>query len=153
MTDAAEIAYLDTTLAQLKKTYEKRSSDIANQDQHFKDLQRYMVDYKNELDKFEIYDFQQTLGMIDKRGLAQVMERERIKKLIESPYYGRFDFQYTRDDPSAAEVFYIGRFGFADEDGKQLIYDWRAPISNMLYEYELGPAHYVAMDRRFDGER
>lgn len=152
MIDPTEVAYLNTVLHQLHKASKKLSSDIEDQDQNYKDLQKYMVDAKSELDKFEIFDFQQTLSMIDKRGYAQIIERERVKKLIDSPYFGRFDFVYLGDDQSEAEIFYIGRFGFADEEGKQLIFDWRAPICNMYYEFEIGKAYYTAMDRSFDGE-
>ena len=108
-----------------------------------------MVDYKNELDKFEVYNYQQSLSMIDKRGFAEVIEREQVKKLIQSPYFGRFDFVYDGDDKSEAETFYIGRFGFSDEDGLPLIYDWRAPVCNMYYEFELGKAFYVTNERHF----
>ncbi|WP_462406559.1 HelD family protein [Gracilibacillus sp. Marseille-QA3620] len=152
MTDTSEIAYLEKTLKQLTKAYKKLSSDINDQDHNFKNLQKYMVEYKNELDKFEVYNYQQTLNMIDKRGFAQVMERKQVRKLIESPYFGRFDFLYLGDHPSETETIYIGRFGFADEEGTQYIYDWRAPICNMYYEFEIGKAYYVAMDQQFDGE-
>ncbi|MBD3109197.1 ATP-binding domain-containing protein [Bacillus sp. AGMB 02131] len=152
MTDINEIAYLEKTLSYLTKAYKELSSNITDQDHNFKSLQKYMVEYKSELDKFEVYDYQQTLSMIDKRGFAQVMEREEVRKLIESPYFGRFDFIYLGDHPSEAETIYIGRFGFADEEGTQLIYDWRAPICNMYYEFEIGEAYYIAMDHQFDGE-
>mgnify|MGYP001398707039 CR=1 FL=1 len=111
-----------------------------------------MVNAINELDKFEMYNIQQTLSMIDKRGFAQVMERERVRKRLESPYFGRFDFVYQGDDLNDAQIFYIGRFGFADGAGNQLIYDWRAPVSNMYYEFEIGKARYMAMERLFEGE-
>lgn len=152
MADIKEVSYLEETLIQLRKAYKKLSSNIEDQDQNFKDLQKYMVDYKSELDKFEVYDYQQTLSMIDKQGFAQVREREQVKKLIESPYFGRFDFLYIGDSPDETETFYIGRFGFTDEEGTPLIYDWRAPVCNLYYEFEIGKAHYVAMEQRFDGK-
>ncbi|WP_269447585.1 hypothetical protein [Amphibacillus xylanus] len=40
-----------------------------------------MNEYKSELDKFKVYDYQQTLSMIDKQGLAQVMEQGKINNL------------------------------------------------------------------------
>jgi len=152
MSDTQESEYLQTTLTQLRKAYGRLSSDINNQDQQYGELQQYIVDYKSELDKYEMLNLQQTLTMVDKRGYAQVIERERVQKLIESPYFGRLDFLYAGDNPDMVERFYIGRFGFSDEEGTQLIYDWRAPISNMYYEFELGNAHYVAMEKQFTGE-
>ncbi|MFC3872220.1 HelD family protein [Cytobacillus kochii] len=150
--ETSEFIYLEKTINELTKAYKKLSSNIIDQDHNFKELQKYMVEYKNELDKFQVYDYQQTLSMIDKHGFARVVEREQVRKLIESPYFGRFDFLYHGDHPSEAETFYIGRFGFADEEGTQIIYDWRAPICNMYYEFEIGEAYYIAMDQQFDGE-
>ena len=37
--------------------------------------------------------------------------------------------------------FYIGRFTFKYEN-ELLIFDWRAPVSSMFYDYEVGPAAY-----------
>lgn len=90
--ETSEIIYLEKTINELTKAYKKLSSNIIDQDHNFKELQKYMVEYKNELDKFQVYDYQQTLSMIDKHGFARVMEREQVRKLIESPYFGRFDF-------------------------------------------------------------
>lgn len=62
-----ELVYLDKTLTSLNRASEKLSAGITTQDQGFKELQKYMIEYKSELDKFEVYDHQQTLSMIDKR--------------------------------------------------------------------------------------
>ncbi|WP_341323209.1 UvrD-helicase domain-containing protein [Solibacillus sp. FSL H8-0523] len=145
-----EQSYLTHTITSLRAVYERLTANITEKDANYKDLQEYMIDYKAELDKFEVYDYQQTLSMIDKQGFRQVMEREQVKKLIDSPYFGNFDFQYVGD--GEAERFYVGRFGFREPDGTTLIYDWRAPVCNMYYEFELGEAYYEAMDKRFDGE-
>ena len=40
-----ELVYLNKTLASLDHTLEKLSSGITAQDQGFKELQKYMVDY------------------------------------------------------------------------------------------------------------
>ena len=49
-------------------------------------------------------------------------------------------------------MFYVGRFGHVNGEGETLVYDWRAPVSNMYYEFELGEAYYEAIDKRFNGE-
>ena len=41
--------------------------------------------------------------------------------------------------------FYIGIGNFAEEAGHTpLIYDWRAPVSGLFYDYDKGPASYQA---------
>ena len=152
MIDLQEQQYFKQTLEKLREAYQQRTDNIDEHDKSFKDLQQYMVDYNSELDKFEVYDYQQTLHMIDKKGFAKVIEREQIKKLIESPYFGRLQFVYEGDDFDEAENFYVGRFGFSDEDGNSIIYDWRAPVCNMYYEFELGEAYYEVQDCRFHGQ-
>lgn len=141
--------YLTYTLAQIEQELTRLTADITKKDASFLDLQRYLVDYKAELDKFEVYDYEQSMRMLDKQGFLQVMKRQELQKLLDSPYFGSFHFQYDGDDD--AEPFYIGRFGFQDDTGATLVYDWRAPVCHMYYEFELGEAYYEAMNQRFCG--
>lgn len=141
--------YLQYVLQALRDEQAALTNDIYAKDSSIHDLQQYMIDYKAELDKFEVYDYQQTMHMLDKQGFQQVLRREEVTKLIASPYFGNFDFQYDGDDE--AERFYIGRFGFRAPDDTTLIYDWRTPVCNMYYEFELGDAYYEAMEREFHG--
>lgn len=146
-----EASYLENTLKQLNTAYTHVTKDISQKDTSYTDLKQYMVDYNNELDKMEVYDYQQSLSMIDRLGVASLIAQGQIQKLIDSPYFGRFDFVYEGEKVKDAEAFYIGRYGFSDEDGNNLIYDWRAPVCNMYYEFELGDAYYIAKERQFDG--
>ncbi|WP_339261829.1 hypothetical protein [Lysinibacillus sp. FSL K6-3209] len=91
MIDPNEITYLEKTLNQLTIANKKLSTDIHHQDYRFKDLQKYMVEYKSELDKFEMYNYQQTLRMIDKRGFAHVTEHVHIRKLNTSILLHQFN--------------------------------------------------------------
>lgn len=69
---------------------------------------------------------------------AQLLLLERLK---DSPYFGRIDFR--EDGESAAERIYIGIGSLLNDSGDTfLIYDWRAPISGMYYDYAPGPAKY-----------
>ncbi|NJM26684.1 MAG: AAA family ATPase [Bacteroidia bacterium] len=72
-------------------------------------------------------------------------------KLVASPYFGRIDFK-TAGDAQSSPV-YIGIHTFTeDHSNNNLIYDWRAPVSSMFYDYELGPAGYVTPRGRVEGE-
>ena len=126
-----ELRYLQQTKDSLNKAYSELCSNIDFKDASYKDLQKYLIDYKAELDKFEVFDYQQSLHMIDKQGYQKVLEKQQVEKLLQSPYFGRFDFLYEGDAIEDKERFYIGRFGHVDEEGTTLIYDWRLPICNM----------------------
>lgn len=144
--------HLEKTVKVLKSAYQKVNERVKGYNQEYQELKQYMVDYKNEMDKMELFSNQQTLFTIDHLGVTKLRQESKLEKLIDSPYFGRFDFLYEGDSADEAESFYIGRFGFTDEEGEQLIYDWRAPIANIYYEFELGDAFYFTLDKQINGE-
>ncbi|MFD1849355.1 RNA polymerase recycling motor HelD [Oceanobacillus bengalensis] len=74
-----------------------------------------------------------------------------LQRLKVSPYFGRIDFQEIGEEKS--EDIYIGLFSLMDEEDEDfLVYDWRAPISSMYYDYAPGPVKYRAMDETITGE-
>lgn len=76
---------------------------------------------------------------------------DRFERLMRSPYFARVDFRAQgENDP---EAIYIGTSSLVDrESGEHWVYDWRAPISGMYYDYELGEAGYPCEDGRIEGE-
>lgn len=68
---------------------------------------------------------------------------QQLERLLKSPYFARVDFRESRR--STAQAIYIGISSLMEEGtGEHLIYDWRAPVSSIYYDYELGPASYEA---------
>ncbi|WP_281361239.1 RNA polymerase recycling motor HelD [Kroppenstedtia pulmonis] len=64
-----------------------------------------------------------------------------LQRLRESPYFGRIDFM--EDGERRVEKIYLGIASFFDENKEEfLVYDWRAPISSLYYDYSPGPAQY-----------
>ena len=71
--------------------------------------------------------------------------------MLDAPFFGSVEFVY--DGEEEPEDFYIGIGNFARErGGLPLIYDWRAPVSSLFYDYDKGEASYVAPGGRMDGE-
>lgn len=50
-----EFNYLEQVKNSLQKAYQELSSHISEKDKSYKDLLRHLMDYKAELDKFEIF--------------------------------------------------------------------------------------------------
>ncbi|WP_404328649.1 RNA polymerase recycling motor HelD [Mesobacillus maritimus] len=64
-----------------------------------------------------------------------------LRRMQEVPYFGRIDF--VEEGNSTQEYIYIGVSSLRDPSGEDfLIYDWRAPISSVYYDYQPGPAEY-----------
>lgn len=76
--------------------------------------------------------------------------KDKYEKMIESPYFGRIDF--TEDNEVDTQNCYIGLSNLIDEDYDFLVYDWRAPISSMFYDYEIGQASYDCPEGLISGE-
>ena len=76
---------------------------------------------------------------------------DKLKRLRQSPYFGRIDFR--EQDDSQAETIYLGIASFREEDSDDfLVYDWRAPVSSLYYDYPPGPAEYETPVGRVKGE-
>ncbi|PNT90581.1 hypothetical protein CDQ83_18205 [Clostridium thermosuccinogenes] len=101
----------------------------------------------------KIPSFLQDINFL-KRNIADSARNEKEIKMLErqlvSPYFCRIDF---KEDGECAESFYIGIYGLRDINNDEiLIYDWRAPISNMFYDFEPGPASYECPAGLIEGE-
>ncbi|PEY28992.1 helicase [Bacillus cereus] len=74
-----------------------------------------------------------------------------LKRLQQSPYFGRVDF--LEDGEKSEDAIYLGIHSFYDEQTEEfLVYDWRAPISSLYYDYSVGRANYVAPNDTISGE-
>ena len=98
-------------------------------------------------------DFQETFDSIRQMSMVLAESERRHKhssesllkltRLHESPYFGRIDFR--EEGQREVESIYIGIASFIDEEADAYyVYDWRAPISSMFYDYATGPAEYIA---------
>ncbi|HYE83188.1 MAG TPA: RNA polymerase recycling motor HelD [Clostridia bacterium] len=65
---------------------------------------------------------------------------EKYEKLVLSPYFGRIDFLENGNE--SPEKYYIGIANLVNDSYDILVYDWRAPVSGMFYDYEIGEASY-----------
>lgn len=73
-----------------------------------------------------------------------------MEKSVKNPYFARLDF--ARDGEQKVEKLYIGKVGVMDEENNSITIDWRAPISSMYYDSNLGRASYEAPEGTCTGE-
>jgi DNA helicase-2/ATP-dependent DNA helicase PcrA len=96
--------------------------------------------------------FQESMVIADQeRKFSHASEElARLKRLVNSPYFGRVDFR--EDDSVQTQKIYIGISSFRDQESDEfLIYDWRAPISSLFYDHMPGPADYEAPGGKIQG--
>lgn len=89
----------------------------------------------------------------DKEELWRIADRKKIhiKNLetsLEKPYFARIDF--TSDEDGKISTIYIGKNGVM-KDTDIIVTDWRAPISSLYYDAEVGKCSYEAPSGRIYG--
>lgn len=73
-----------------------------------------------------------------------------LRRMKEVPYFGRIDF--VEEGTATEEQIYIGISTVTDTSGDHfLVYDWRAPIASVYYDYQPGPAKYKTPGGEING--
>lgn len=148
---------------QLEKQYlQKVINEIREQsDNKVKELMLINSEKKNFSehfsDDFYTMDDEEALGEGDL--LNQLEQNEnlireqmaRLKRQEDSPYFGRIDFKAKRT--KNCESYYIGVHNLTSPNKKSpYVCDWRAPVSSLFYDYELGEASYDAPKGKIQGD-
>ncbi len=145
--------YLGYVLEKLKERISEISVSLVEGQKEVEGMHEYYWENYTEMDQYgyENYDNQQALFRQISANEEQLILKQRFRRMIDSPFFGRVDFIYEGEDEP--EIFYIGIGNFAEKAGHiPLVYDWRAPVSGLFYDYDKGPASYEAPLGELNGE-
>lgn len=105
-----------------------------------------------DIDPHEVRSMRESILNHFALGENVIDKRNRLSRLLDIPYFGRIDFREKGREGDVRPV-YVGIHTFSDPDSRTtLIYDWRAPISGMFYDYELGDAAYLSPSGEIKGK-
>lgn len=145
--------FLNFVTDKLKARIARISESILEGQRDIEGMHEYYWENYTEMDQYgyENFDNQQALLHQINANEQQIHLRKRFRKMLDSPFFGRVDFIFEGEDEP--EIFYIGIGNFAEETGHTpLVYDWRAPVSGLFYDYDKGPASYEAPLGTINGE-
>ena len=145
--------YLGYVLEKLKERITEISLSLVEGQKEIEGMHEYYWENYTEMDQYgyENYDNQQALFRQISANEEQLILKQRFRRMADSPFFGRVDFIYEGEDEP--EIFYIGIGNFAEKAGHiPLVYDWRAPVSGLFYDYDKGPASYEAPMGEIHGE-
>ena len=137
--------YLTHVTETLRHRITQLNDSIEAGQKEIEGMHEYYWENYTEMDQYgyENFDNQQALLHEINASNEKIELRRRFRKMMDSPFFGRVDFCYEGDDEP--EIFYIGIANLAEENGGlPLIYDWRAPVSGLFYDFDKGPASYQA---------
>lgn len=138
--------------ALIQKINEIDEKIIANETD-VKTMNDYFWENYTEFDEYgyEMYDNKIALNtrMTERENYKK--EKQRYEKMLDSPYFARVDFLYENE--SEPETYYIGIGSLSK--GRAMtpyVFDWRAPVSSLFYDYDKGPAQFTAPSGVICGE-
>lgn len=150
-TEQQERDYLEQIIALLKRTIDHTNASVKDHADILAAYKDYLWNNK-DIDPHEIRSMRESILNHFAIGESVIDKRKRLTKILAIPYFGRIDFQEEKEDDNVIPL-YIGIHTFYDSESKAtLIYDWRAPISGMFYDYELGAASYQSPSGKMNGE-
>ncbi len=135
-----------------EKRHLKQVCKVLNQ--KIQEMEEEIFEDKNKIQEFHKYMWENKSGM-DKQELNSVRSnneqeaklllqtRDYFKKLLkikDSPYFASIEIL---NEKGVKEQVYLGMTYLKKANFDQLIYDWRAPICSIFYDYETGPVEYI----------
>lgn len=113
-------------------------SELFSEEADLKEFQKMMWESSQEFDSGEmntfIYDNEVKINTLEiKASHYRVLDKVRSR-----PYFGMIRFN--------DEDIYIGIKSVKKDDLNYIVYDWRAPICSMFYDYGLGKSSYESPD-------
>ena len=115
----------------LEFTLKKYDEVIEDSKFKMKNLKKYYNDYDEMMDEKERLEH-------------KIFKTEESK---DTPYFARIDFEGIKK-----EICYIGKYGVSDYDNNIITIDWRAPISTLYYDSNIGTCEYNSPSGKIKGE-
>jgi DNA helicase-2/ATP-dependent DNA helicase PcrA len=140
-TEQEEKEYLEEIKEKLTLAIKHIDDTVKQYSEELRQKKQYIHEHRSGMDDADMVAADQSINRMAFTGGAAVERKRKLYKLGLSPYFGRIDF--IGSDQVRTPV-YIGIYSFVDmEKRMNLIYDWRAPIASMFYDFELGEASYT----------
>lgn len=148
-----EESYLETVIDVLHEKIAAIDTKMADNDKDIENMHQYFWENYNEFDEYgyELFDNTNAVKARLKEQGDYVRDRFRYEKMLYSPYFGRVDFCYEGEEES--EQYYIGIANLAKGRARDpYVFDWRAPVSGLFYDYDQGEAQFEAPAGIMKGE-
>ncbi|OGX88675.1 HelD family protein [Hymenobacter glacialis] len=139
-TQQEEKEYLEEIKEKLTLAIRRIDGSVRQYSEELREKKEYIHEHQSGMDDADMVAAGQSIDRMAFTGEAAVGQKRKLLKLGQSPYFGRIDFAPRGQDTMPV---YIGVYSFMDENRRGLIYDWRAPVSSMFYDFELGDASFT----------
>ena len=135
---------IDIKLYEIDEAIKLKSDEVYS-------MNRHMQEHKTDMDHLEKNNMREAIFNYSLQGEHSVGNKMRLQRLKDTAYFGRIDFIDNQSNHS--RKIYVGVHNFQDTDTtNNLVYDWRAPISSLFYDFELGNGYYENLSGKVEGD-
>ena len=131
---------LKDTTDLIRKKISALGQELYDRDEKVLEFKKFMWNNRSDMDAAELKtmmsDNELEINMMMKKGEYF----QKLFKIQNNPYFGRIIFKSNEN----IDDVYIGITHVIDDNNNYYIHDWRSPICNLFYDYEVGPANYLA---------
>jgi len=145
-----ESKYLKKVLKELKSQKLHALEQLKSLEVQKTQLSKQYADDYYEMDDEEALTEGARLAEFDNLIDFTSQKIDRLRRQEYSPYFGRIDF--VQQGKRKQNSYYIGVNNLVKNGEMPLVCDWRAPVSSLFYDYELGRAEYIAPQGKVEGE-
>lgn len=139
-----EKKYLDNCINVIKDYLSELGQELYEKEEKSQEFKKYIWDNKASLDPTELKSLMSDNDLEVYLMMQKGKYFQRLFKIQNSPYFGSIIFE-EENEPS--KNIYLGITHLEDKNKNYLIYDWRAPISSLFYDYEVGECSYKAPEK------
>ena len=143
-----EQTFLNDVLKEIDQKIEKAENDNKQLIDRMKENQHYMWESIYEMDNAEKSFARSQMEMLDDECKEKINQIVSLRASKKSPYFGSIDFKTKNELLS----YRIGLKGIKTDDGKVLVVDWRAPFSELYYNFDVGKGYYYVGDDMVVGD-
>ena len=144
-----EKIYLGVTIDIIREKISKLGQELYDREDKVQEFQKFIWDSKSDMDPTEMKNM-----ILSNDTEVMLMQNkgkylQKLYRIQDSPYFGSLIFKNDEEQ----NKIYIGITHVEDEENDiYLVNDWRSPICSMFYDYEVGPAKYIAPGGTVEGE-
>ena len=123
--------------------------ELYDRDDKVLEFKKFMWDNRSDMDPTEM----KTMMSSNDLEISMMMKKgeylQKLFKIQNNPYFGSIIFR--ANDRNVDDTVYIGITHVEDDNNNYYVHDWRSPICNLFYDYEVGPAKYKAPMGEIEG--
>lgn len=139
---------LEDTIKLIRSKISDLGQELYDRDEKVLEFKKFMWDSRADMDGAELKTMMSNNDLEIRMMMNKGEYLQKLFRVQNKPYFGRVVF---KNNDNVDDV-YIGITHVIDDDNNYYVHDWRSPICNLFYDYEVGKASYLAPLGKIDGE-